>query len=57
MSTFRVDETLLRTVLAAVAFLHADDLPQPVYDQLNNPSDRELEALNTLAGIRMREAP
>ena len=51
-SGFMVNPELVRDILAAVAFLYYDSIPEEVCDQLNAPSDRMLSALNELVGIR-----
>lgn len=55
-SDYMVNPHLVRDILAAVAFLFAEDIPEHVYERLNAPGDRTLAALNDLVGIR-QEGP
>jgi hypothetical protein len=50
---FTVNPDLVKAILAAVAFLYADDLPQGAYEAFNDPSERVLDSLNKLVEIRM----
>jgi hypothetical protein len=52
VGTFRVDPALLRAVMAAVAFLFADDLPERAYIILTDPSEQTFDALSRLVEIR-----
>lgn len=51
-NAFAINPGLVRDILAAVAFLFSDELPEVAYERLSDPSARTLDALNRLVEIR-----
>ena len=53
---YHIDANLLQDIMAALAFLWHDELPEHVYDALTDPSDATLAAISKLVGIRRGQA-